>query len=270
MKKKHAAARIVIALAALVYLVPFYMVVVMSLKRSDDFSSKWFLPDYFTLENFVNAWQSANIPRGICNNLIITAGSVALVIVLGAMASYPLARYKSRLNNFIYTFIVSLIIVPSLSISVSLYRIMIDIKAIDTYWGMILITATFSLPIVIFLYTGFISTIPKELDDAARIDGCSHAGVFFRVIFPLLRTTTITVVIFTGSSAWNDYGNALFYLQSPKKQTMTLALSTFFSEYHLELGWMAAGCIINVLPLLIVFFCFQKYFIKGLTEGAVK
>jgi raffinose/stachyose/melibiose transport system permease protein len=269
-QKKQIGSRILILILGLIYLIPFYILVVMSLKRKDDFTSKWALPSYFTLDNYTNAWKSANIPRAMMNNLIITVGVVALVVVIGAMASYPLARRKTRFNNMLYSLIVSLIVLPSISISANLYKIMIDIKAIDTYWGMILVVASFSLPMVIFLYTGFISTIPRELEDAALIDGCNRFSVFFRIILPLLKNSTITVIIFAGQGAWNDYSFALLYLQSPEKQNMTLTISTFFSEYHLELGWMSAGCIINALPLILVFFCCQKYFIRGLTDGANK
>ena len=256
-KKKYIGSRVLIALLGLIYIVPFYILVVMSLKRQNDYTSKWLLPNYFTLENYINAWNSANIPRALTNNLII-------------MAAYPLARRKTRINNTIYAVIISLIVLPSISISANLYKVMIDIKAIDTYWGVILVITAFSLPMVIFLYTGFISTIPRELEEAAMIDGCNRFSAFFRIILPLLKSSTITVVIFTGQAAWNDYAFALLYLQSPEKQNMTLTISTFFSEYHLELGWMSAGCIINALPLIVVFFCCQKYFIRGLTDGAVK
>ena len=269
-KKKHIISHILIVLLGLVYLVPFYILVIMSIKRSDDFSSKWLPPRYLTFENYVNAWQSANIPRALLNNLIITVGVVCLVIIIGAMAAYPLARRKTKLNTAIYSGIVSLIVLPSISISVNLYKVMIDINSIDTYWGIILVITAFSLPMVVFLYTGFISTIPRELEEAALIDGCNRFSVFFRIILPLLKTSTITVIIFAGQGAWNDYAFALLYLQSPAKQNMTLTISTFFSEYHLELGWMSAGCIINAIPLIVVFFTCQKYFIKGLTDGAVK
>ncbi len=269
-KKKYIGSRVLIALLGLIYIVPFYILVVMSLKRQNDYTSKWLLPNYFTLENYINAWNSANIPRALTNNLIIMAGVVCLSVFLGAMAAYPLARRKTRINNTIYAVIISLIVLPSISISANLYKVMIDIKAIDTYWGVILVITAFSLPMVIFLYTGFISTIPRELEEAAMIDGCNRFSAFFRIILPLLKSSTITVVIFTGQAAWNDYAFALLYLQSPEKQNMTLTISTFFSEYHLELGWMSAGCIINALPLIVVFFCCQKYFIRGLTDGAVK
>ena len=270
MKNKNIASRIAMLFLAVIYLIPFYILLIMSMKVKGDYSSKWALPDYFTLQNYMNVWKAGHIPRALMNNLIITLGTVVIVVIVGAMAAYPLARRRTRINTIIYYGIVSLLVLPSLAISSNLYSVMIKIHAIDTYWGIILVCASFSLPIVIFLYTGFISTIPRELEDAARLDGCTRAGVFFRIVLPLLRSTTITVLIFTGQAAWNEYGFALLYLQSPAKQNMSLTLSTFFSTYNTELGWVAAGCVINVIPLIVVFLAFQKYFIKGLTDGAVK
>lgn len=263
-------AKAMLIMISLIYLLPFYMLILMSLKHETDYTSKLIPPAYLSFENFIKAWNSANIFRGLINNTVITVGTILVVVILGAMASYPLSRYRTRLNTLIYTGIVSLIVIPNLAISVSLYRIMIDIHAIDSYWGMILVITAFQLPVVIFLYSGFIATVPRELDEAAILDGCSYVGVFFRVIMPLLKPTTATVVIFVGVAAWNDYGNSLFYLQTPEMQTMTLALSNFFTEYRQELGSMAAGCIINAVPVVIVFFLCQKYFIKGLAEGAIK
>lgn len=269
-KKKQIVPGIMILLISLIYMFPFYMLILMSLKHETDYSSKLLPPAYFSLENYIKAWDMLDIVNSFKNNLIITLGTVIIVVVFGSMASYPLSRFRTKLNNLIYGFIVSLLVVPALTISVSLYQIMIDIHAIDTYWGMILVLSTFQLPVVVFLYTGFVTSVPRELDDAARIDGCTYFGVFFRIILPLLKSTTVTVVIITSVSAWNDYGNALFYLQSVEKRTMVLAISGFFTEYRQDLGSVAAGCIITVMPLIIVYLFGQKYFLKGMTEGAVK
>jgi raffinose/stachyose/melibiose transport system permease protein len=135
---------------------------------------------------------------------------------------------------------------------------------------MVLIHTTFFLPTVIFLFTGFIRTIPRELDEAALIDGCSRYSIFFRIIFPLLKPVTASVVILTMLGIWNDYQFSLFFLQKRAVQTVPLVLSQFFSQYQNNLPLAAAGSLLSMLPMTLIFILLQKYFISGLAEGAIK
>ena len=139
-------------------------------------------------------------------------------------------------------------IVPALTILVPLYKFMVDIKGISTYWGIILVHITFNLPLTIFLFTNFINTIPRELDEAALIDGCSRFGVFFRVIFPSLKPVIATVIILSSRDIWNDYQFSIFFLGKRSVQTVNVSLSTFTSMFSNNLGWVAAGCVIGVVP----------------------
>lgn len=199
---------------AIIYLIPFYVLIAMSLKTSTDLSSKWVFPGYLNLDNYVNAWNEAQLGSALINNIIITACSMILLIILGACASYPLARFKTKLNKFVYTFFISCMIVPALTILVPLYRFIIDIGGINTHWALILLQVTFSLPITIFLYTGFIGSVPKSLDEAALMDGCGRIGIFFRIILPQLKPITSTVIILTGVGIWNDYQFSVFFLKT--------------------------------------------------------
>jgi raffinose/stachyose/melibiose transport system permease protein len=261
---------ILVFVICIIYLIPFYVLTTISFKSPQDISSKWIMPNHFYLGNFTNAWKDAWLGNALLNDVIITVFAVALIIVLGACASYPLARYKTRFNRFIYSLIISCMIVPQLTILVPLYKIMADIRAINQYWGIILLHVTFFLPLTVFLYTGFISTIPKELDEAALIDGCSKIGVFFRIIFPLLKTITAAVTILAGCSIWNDYQFSIFFLNKREVMTVTVALSQFISQFQNNLNWVAAGCFIGMFPLAILYLSLQKYFVKGMVEGAVK
>lgn len=258
------------AMIVIIYLIPFYVLITMSLKMRTDLSSKWVFPGYLYFDNFINAWNKAQLGRALINNMIITVCSLALLIVLGACASYPLARFKTRLNRFIYTFFISCMIVPALTILVPLYRFVIDIGGINTYWAMILLQVTFSLPLTVFLYTGFINSVPKSLDEAALIDGCGRIGIFFKIILPQLKPITSTVIILTGVGIWNDYQFSIFFLQKKDMQTITVALSSFISQFQSNISYVAAGCLIGMLPIVLLFLFMQKYFIKGITDGAVK
>lgn len=268
--KKKIPLYIIEAIVAIAYLIPFYILIAMSLKKQTDLSSKWQFPTYVFLENFQNSIVEAHLGRAILNNIIITACALVLLIICGACASYPLARHKSKLNNFIYTFVVACMVVPALTILVPLYKFMNDINGINTYWAPVLLQVTFALPLTIFLYTGFIGSVSKTLDEAALIDGCSRVGIFFRIILPLLKPITATVVILTGVGIWNDYQFSLFFLQSEEMQTITVALSSFISQFQSNISYVAAGCLIGMLPMVALYLFLQRYFIKGLTEGAVK
>lgn len=255
---------------SLFHIIPFYVVVSVALKADSDTSSKWLLPGYIYLGNFINAWKNAKLGSALVNNTVITVFTVLLVIIIGSFASYPLARYKTRLNSFMYNLFVSCLIVPALTILVPLYKLLVDMKGISTYWGIIITLVTFQLPLSIFLFTGFIGTISKELDEASLIDGCNRFSIFFKIIFPLLKPVTATVTILVSVAAWNDYQFSVFILQKSSTYTTSVALSGFFSQYTANISWTAAGCIISAIPATIAYLLLQKYFIKGLTAGAVK
>jgi raffinose/stachyose/melibiose transport system permease protein len=259
-----------VVLISVLHLIPLYLVVNVAFKTTQDTSSRWIPPDYLYLDNFVGVWTKSNLSQAVLNTLIITACSVTVVVLVGVLAAYPLARFRTRLNNFVYTLSISMLIVPALTVLVPLYKFIVDIHGINTYWAIVLIHTTFFLPTVIFLYTGFIRTIPKELDEAALIDGCSRYGIFFRIIFPLLRPVTASVIILIMLGVWNDYRFSLFFLQRRAVQTVPLVLSQFFSQYQNNLPLAAAGSLLSMVPMALLYLFLQKYFISGLAEGAVK
>lgn len=254
----------------LFHIVPFFIMLNLSLKLRTDTSSKWVTPGYLYPDNFINAWNEADLGRALGNNIVITAASVALVISVGALAAYPLARYPSRWNNFIYTLSIAMLIVPPLTILVPLYKFVVDLHGINTYWAITLVEVTFALPLAIFMFTGFIKTIPRELDEAALIDGCPRYQIFFRIIMPLLKPVTATLIIITGLAVWNDFQFSLFFLQRKAVMTVPLVLSQFISMYQSDIAWVAAGCLIAMLPMAAVYFFLQKYFVSGLAEAAIK
>ncbi|WP_327204794.1 carbohydrate ABC transporter permease [Paenibacillus sp. DMB20] len=172
---KYIAALIIL----IIHSIPFYILVNLSFKPIEDTSSKWMPSSSLRFENFIDAWKDAQLGRAVLNNGIVTLLAVILVVLIGACASYPLARHATRWNRFVYTLCISCLIVPALTILVPLYKFIVDVGGINTYWAIILTQVTFSLPMTIFLFTGFVSTVPRELDEAGLIDGCSRYGIFF-------------------------------------------------------------------------------------------
>jgi raffinose/stachyose/melibiose transport system permease protein len=267
---KKIALYLVTLIICIIYFVPFYILLNVAFKPFTDTSSHWVPAKVIDWTNFTNVWNATNFGRILLNNVIITISVLIIVVIVGSLAAYPLARRKTKLNNIVYTVIVSCMIVPGLTILVPLYKVLVEISAVNTYWGIILINTAFGLPFAVFLYTGFINTVPKELDEAALLDGCSRFGIFFRIIIPLLKPVTATLIILNGVGLWNDYQFSLFFLQKPDMQTFTVALSQFFSQYNNNVHWVAAGCVIGMLPITALYLSLQKYFVKGVAAGAIK
>ncbi|MEM1504021.1 carbohydrate ABC transporter permease [Domibacillus sp. 8LH] len=255
----------------LFHLVPFYILITTSLKKVGDFTSKWAFPTSFDTENFVLAWEQANLGNAFINTAIITICSAVLLIFFGSMAAYALARRTTKLNKYVYMLFVGVMVIPPLTALVPLYRLVVDVGLMNTHLVAILNNVAAFMPLTIFLYAGFIrSTIPKELEEAARIDGASTLGVFFRVVFPLLKPITATVLIISSVYIWNDYQFAIFFLQDSSVQTLTVALAGFFGQNSSQLNLVAAAALMASLPMVIVFLFLQRFFIEGLAAGSVK
>lgn len=270
MKQRNSFKVGIVILICFIHILPFYVLLGSSFKAVDDSSSKWVMPGYLYLDNFTNAWTEANLGRAFVNNFIITISAVVFVVLIGSIAAYPLARYKTKWNRIVYAIFVSALIVPPLTILVPLYKMMVDIGGMNSFWGIILLHVTFNLPITVFLFTGFIDTIPKELDEAAMIDGSGKLRMFFNIIMPLLKPITATVVILTGVGIWNDYQFSVFFLQKPDSRTITVVLAAFFGQFSNNIGWVAAGSLLGAIPIATAYLFLQKYFIQGLSSGAVK
>lgn len=263
--------RFLVAIPILVvFLAPFYILLSVAFRSPQDLSSYWAFPTQLNLENFRNAIEEGKILLSIFNSLVVTVGAVFLVTVVGALAAYPLARRKTRLNMGIKGFVLGIMMVPPLSILVSLYSVLVKINGVNEYWGIILVLVTFELPLSIFLYTNFISSIPKALDEAAAIDGSGPVRTFFQIILPQLKPVTASVVILTGVHCWNDYQFSLYILQSPKMRTIPLAIASYFSQTTSNINAAAAAALLAILPVVVVFLFLQKYFIRGMVDSAIK
>ncbi|MCY9018635.1 carbohydrate ABC transporter permease [Priestia megaterium] len=255
----------------LVHIVPFYILVTTSLKATGDFSSKWVFPKSIHLENFTAAWEQANLGNSFMNTFIITFVSAILLIFLGSMAAYPLARRQTKLNKYVYFIFIAVMVIPPLTALVPLYKMVVNMGMMNTYQIAILNNVAAFLPLTIFLYAGFIrSTISKELEEAARIDGAGTLTIFFKIVFPLLKPVTASILIIASVYIWNDYQFAIFFLQDKEMHTLTVTLASFFAENQNNLSLVGAAAIIAMLPMTILFLVLQKYFIAGLSSGSVK
>lgn len=260
------------ALVAMVLLqmLPFWVAVTTALKPMSDLSPQMFLPGAIYWGNFATAVTDGGILQAVLNSVVVTGVSTALVCVLGALAAYPLARRATRLNKGVMLFILSLLMIPPLSIMVPLYSMLTDINGVNTYWGIILVMVTLHLPVSVFLYSQFLRGVPVALEEAATIDGANLMQTLVRVVFPLLKPVTATVAILAGVSIWNDYSLSVFFLTDPSVRTIAPAVGAFFSQEGSNLGAAAAASLIALAPVLIAYLFLQKYFMKGMVAGAEK
>ena len=260
-----------VLLAVVLQLLPFYITVTSAMKARSDLSSQW-LPPFTGIhwQNFATAIEQGGILRAIGNSAIVTLGATVLVCVLGALAAYPLARRPTIGNKLVLAGVVGLIMIPPLSILVPLYSMMSQWHAINTYWGTILVMTATQLPLAIFLYTAFMRGLPISIEEAASVDGANAVQVLFRVVVPMLKPVTATVVILTSVNVWNDYALSVYLMRSPEMRTIAPATATFFSTTSSDVGAAAAASLLSALPVLIVYLALQKYFIKGMVAGSEK
>jgi raffinose/stachyose/melibiose transport system permease protein len=261
---------IIAALFCAIQLVPIYITLTVSLKPQTDLSSYWKLPAKPFWENFSAAIDKGGLPGAFLNTAVITACSTVLVLLMSIMAAYPLARNPSRLNKAVKTFILSIMMIPGLSLLVPLYVMIIRMGGISKYHGIVPVHAAFNLPLAIYMFSNFVKTIPRELDEAALIDGCSVYTIFYRIIMPLVTPVVISVIILTAVPVWNDYQYSLYLLQKPTMKVITLAIASFFAQSGSNPHVAAAAALLVIIPIGVLYVILQKYFIKGMVDGAIK
>ena len=263
---------LLVALLCVMCLIPFYVLLVLSLNAPSRvfYEGKIFVPT-FAWANYAEAWSKSRVGTAMLNSAVITFGTLGMTILLGGMAGYAIARRNTTFNKAVFSLLIGCMMIPGIINTVPLYTLMRQIGAVNTLWGLVMVCATLALPSAVFIYTTFVRALPRELDEAAEVDGCTGFKAFWQVIFPVLKPATASFVILNGFGVWNNYAQAVFFLQSRDKQNIPQALSVFFQQFggakwHL----MSATAAIAIVPVVLIFLVFQRQFIQGLTEGAVK
>lgn len=255
---------------SLVAVIPFYLLVLLSLKSpTTPLNSIRLVPDFHII-NVVTAWRKSNLGGAIVNSLLMTIGGVVLLVLLASMAGFTIARIKSGLNRVIFSILLACMMIPGIINTVPLYSLLIRLRGINTFWGMICVMAANALPFSVFLYSSFIRALPNSLEESAVIDGCSYFSAFWYITFPLIGPVTASVVILQGLGMWNNYAQAVFFLQDRAHRNIALAISLFFQQYGADWALMASAALIGLIPAMLFFVVFQKYFIEGISAGALK
>ncbi|TDD62524.1 carbohydrate ABC transporter permease [Kribbella antibiotica] len=259
---------LVMVAVAVAFLFPVYALVTLAFKDPGQIANAPLSPpNPPSVDSFGTAWQSASLGSALLNSTLITVSSVLALIVLGSLAAYFLARRASRLSYSLYILFLVGIILPFQLGMIPLYQLVNDLGLLGTYQGMILFYTGIQLPFTVFLYTGFIRSLPADYTHAALIDGASHLQAFRHVIFPLLRPITGTVLILNAVHIWNDFFTPLLYLGGSGRETVPVRIFAFVNEYTSDYGLVAAGLVLAALPILVVFLVLQRYVIRGFSSG---
>lgn len=256
---------------ALLSLVPFYFLVVNSFKPIQDILlDPTGLPTSFTTENYVNAFEILQFPRVFLNSLIITFLANISLVVVSALAAYRLVRHPSWFNNIVFFAFVAAMIIPFQSIMIPMVKVASGLGLINNYLGVTVVYLGFGVPFSVFLFHGFIKTVPLEVEEAARIDGCTPWGVFWRIVFPLLRPIVATVLILNVLWVWNDFLLPLLIIPGEEIRTIPLAINSFFGQYSKKWDLAMAGLVLAIIPMVLLFLSAQRQIIAGIVAGSVK
>ncbi|MDX2479319.1 MAG: carbohydrate ABC transporter permease [Desulfuromusa sp.] len=268
-KTKRFTNNLIAIVVSLVVFIPIYLVITNSLKDEVQAKSMGIeLPTTLHWENYSTVIDQGKLGIAFFNSMLYATGATLLVVLFATTAAFVLSRNRSRLNRFLYFFIIMGIAMPLNY--VTLTKVMQETHLINTQLGIILLYAAIQLPLSIFIIYAFVETIPRELDEAAIIDGCGPVRFFFSIIFPLLTPAWVTAAILSFLSIWNEFMLPLYFLNSSDKWPMTLAVYNFFGMYEASWNLVSADIVLTILPVLAVYLLGQRYIVSGMTGGAVK
>ena len=261
----------VLIFATLLALAPTLFMIVTSVKTKEEYTfDKIGLPNEIVLDNFDEALIDNPFLLWMRNSAILAVGSVVLSTVIAALAAFAIAKMEFRGRDFLLAISTSLMVIPPVVLIVPLFVLYVQLDLISTYHGTILIYAGLITPFSVYLLVSFFRTIPTEIIEAALIDGASPPGVLLRVVLPLSGAPLVTLFIVNALYVWNDLLIALLFLQRDSSRTLMAGLSVFQGRYNDEIPLTMAGMIMASIPMLVLYVIFQRFFIRGLTAGALK
>ncbi|MFE0588376.1 carbohydrate ABC transporter permease [Micromonospora echinospora] len=259
---------LVMIVVAIAFAFPAYVFVNVSLKSpADAASSPLSLPEDLEFSNYTQAWQQAGLGSSMVSSTVVAAISITALVLLGSLGAYVLARRTGRLSTGVFILFMLGLMIPTQLGMVPLYQLMRDAGLLQTWTSLIIAQVGQQLPLTVFLYVGFMRALPRDYEEAAYIDGAGPYRAFWKVVFPMLRPITGTVIILTGIHVWNEFLLPLLYVSGSPQATLPTAVYSFRGEYTTQWGLLFAGMAISVLPVLVVYFLLQKRMIRGFASG---
>jgi raffinose/stachyose/melibiose transport system permease protein len=246
---------------------PVYVLVNLALRAPSEPSSPIRPTTAPTLDNFTQAWQQGALGGALANSVLVTAGSVIIVLAVSSLAAYPLARVSARWSRWTFLLIMLGLVLPFQLAALPLYQTMRDLGLLGTAWALVLFYSGLQVPFTTFLYVGFLRALPRDFDDAALIDGCTPLQAFRYVVFPMLKPVTVTALVLNAVAVWNDFFTPLLYLSGSTQQTMPVAIAGFVGQYVSDWNLIFAALVISIVPILVVYFALQRSIINGFAGG---
>jgi len=255
-------------------LFPFYWMISVSLKTGPDLASSDLIPPSPSLDNYEAIFKNADFTRALLNSAIVSLTTTVLALVFGSFCAYALARLRFKRKVWLLAVILSITTFPAIAIAAPIFKLWTDIGLFNQPFGLGLIPPylTFALPLAIYILTSFFKEIPKDLEEAALVDGATHFQAFRKVVIPLAAPGLATAGILTFIFAWNEFLLAVTLTASPEARTVPAAIGFFTgaTQFEVPLGTISAASVVISIPLIVLVLVFQKRIVAGLTAGAVK
>ena len=275
MKKKisiyHIVCAVILLIMVIICIYPIVWMFFGSMKdKAEFYTNIWGLPKQIHLDNYIAAWKNADLGRRFINSLIVTLGSMCIMIPVTSCAAYAVARLNFKGKNLIYMYLLLGIMIPAGVLGIPTFTVAMKMGLLNSHFGLLLIYAAQNIAMGMFIMRGFFISLPRELEEAAMIDGCSRFGCFVRIIVPLARAGVATQVIFNGLTIWNDYFMANIMITKDELRTLPSSIANFVGKHSTNYPELFAMLTMATIPVIIVFVLSQKSFIEGVAAGAVK
>ncbi|GJM78218.1 sugar ABC transporter permease [Paenibacillus sp. HMSSN-139] len=216
------------------------------------------------------AWELTQFPQAFLNSLIITVTSVGLLALISAMGAYRMVRSNTLFNRILFMLFIASMVIPFQTIMMPLLRVVNGLGVNNTHIGLIMTYLGLGAPMAVFLFHGFVKSIPREIEEAATVDGCTGIGVFFRIVLPMLKPMLMTTIVLNCLWVWNDYLLPSLILQRPEMRTIPLATFSFFGQYTKQWDIALPALVLGITPVVIFFLFLQRYIVEGIAAGSVK
>jgi N-acetylglucosamine transport system permease protein len=265
--------RLLLALLTLSVFLPLVWTMLSSVKAgSEILGSPWGLPAQIRMDNYGRAWNEAGIGRAFVNSAIVTVCTLVILLPIGSMAAYVLAKYTFPGSKLTLTAFLTGMMFPHFLVVVPLFLMLRDLQILDTLFGLVVVYVAYSLAFTIFVLTGFFQSLPDELGEAAMLDGCGHAATFWHVMLPLARPGIVVVGLFNAIGLWNEYGLALVLLPGEANRTLPLGIAnlTMTQQYQSDWGALFAGLVIVMAPVFVAYWVFRERIHETMLAGAIK
>ncbi|SIQ41603.1 carbohydrate ABC transporter membrane protein 2, CUT1 family [Peribacillus simplex] len=254
----------------LVVAYPLLWMVISSFKSTEEiFNDSWSLPHTWLFENYITAWNGG-ISSYFFNSVMVTGLTCILTVLVSALGAYGLSRFDFRGKAFILVICLGgLMLSPQVSL-IPLYNIIQKLGIYNTHWALILPYVAYRIPLTILLIRAYFLSIPRELEEAARLDGCTNLGILFRIFIPMSKPILLTTTILTAYYTWNEFMFAIIFIDDDSLRTIPAGLMQFRDALQTDWGVLLSGLTISAAPIVILFLFMQKYFIRGIASGSVK